>query len=84
MEKLAFPMYYSFWQGGEKMIPFGRRTPVLIKKLFSDAKIPAVKRVSFPLLSDSEGNILCVGKLRRSTLAQMDENTKNVLKITFL
>ena len=84
MEKLSFPLYYSFWQGGEKMIPFGRRTPVLLKKLFSDAKIPAVKRVSCPLLSDSEGNILCAGKLRRSTLAQMDENTKNVLKITFL
>ena len=84
MEKLAFPLYYSFWQGGEKMIPFGRRTPVLVKKLFSDAKIPAVKRFFFPLLSDSEGNILCAGKLRRSTLAQMDENTKNVLKITFL
>ena len=84
MEKLSFPLYYSFWQGGEKMIPFGRRTPVLIKKLFSDAKIPAVKRLSCPLLSDSEGNILCAGKLRRSTLAEVSENTKNVLKITFL
>lgn len=82
-DMLSFPLYFSYWQGGEKMIPFGRKNPVLLKKLFSDAKIPALKRGEYPLIMDAEGNILCAGKLRRSSLAPVTEKTENTLKIVF-
>ncbi|MBO5760178.1 MAG: tRNA lysidine(34) synthetase TilS [Lentisphaeria bacterium] len=81
---LSFPLYYAFWQGGEKMIPFGRTKEVNVKKLFSDAKIPALKRGEYPLILDAENNILCAGKLRRSALAPVSEKTENILKIVFL
>lgn len=82
-ELLSFPLSYTFWQGGEKMIPFGRKKPLLVKKLFSDGKISAVNRNSYPLIRESSGNILCMGSFRRSSLAPVTEKTKMVLKISF-
>lgn len=82
-EELILPLSLTLWQGGEKMIPFGRATPVLLKKLFSDAKISAFDRKKYPLLLDGKNQILCIGKLRRSALAPVTEKTKKILKILF-
>ena len=82
--KIVFPLSYTFWKGGEKMVPFGRRTPVLLKKLFANARISSSERAQYPLIADSCGKrILCAGVLRRSAWAAAGEETEEVLKITF-
>ncbi|MBP5181513.1 MAG: tRNA lysidine(34) synthetase TilS, partial [Lentisphaeria bacterium] len=84
LKKIVFPLSFTVWKGGEKMVPFGRRTPVLLKKLFADAGISAAERPKYPLIADTSGKrILCAGPLRRSAWAEAGEETEEVLKITF-
>lgn len=38
------------WQAGDRMIPFGSKSPKKLQDLFSDAKIPRHSRESYPLI----------------------------------
>ncbi|WP_195940724.1 tRNA lysidine(34) synthetase TilS [Romboutsia sp. 1001713B170131_170501_G6] len=53
-----------------------------IKDLFIDLKIPREERNNVPIIVDEQG-ILCVGDYRNSENYKIDNNTKEVLKITF-
>lgn len=53
-----------------------------IKDLFIDLKIPREERCNVPIIVDEQG-ILCVGDYRNSENYKIDNNTKEVLKITF-
>ena len=50
------------------MIPFGRHSPVLLKKLFSDAKIKSYERDSYPVLRLPDDSILWIPGVKRSVL----------------
>jgi len=61
------------WHAGDRMIPFGRRRPVSLKKLFVDSKIHGAARLRHPVVADSRtGAVLWVAGLRRSALAPLD------------
>lgn len=49
---------------GDTMIPFGRHTPVKVKKLMIDAGIERAMRAGMPLLRSAEGEVLMVFGLR--------------------
>ena len=53
-----------------------------IKDLFIDLKIPREERCKIPVIVDEEG-ILQVGEYKSSENYKIDENTKEVLKVTF-
>jgi tRNA(Ile)-lysidine synthase len=57
------------WRAGDRMIPFGRRRPVSLKKLFVDCQILGAARLRHPVMADpGSGAILWVAGLRRSAL----------------
>lgn len=53
-----------------------------IKDLFIDLKIPKEDRCRIPIVLDENG-VMCVGDYRLSEDYKVDENTREVLKITF-
>ena len=53
-----------------------------IKDLFIDLKIPREERCKVPIISDEQG-ILQVGEYKSSENYKIDENTKEVLKVSF-
>ena len=53
-----------------------------IKDLFIDLKIPREDRCKIPVIVDEDG-ILQVGEYKSSENYKIDENTKEVLKVTF-
>ena len=53
-----------------------------LKDLFIDLKIPREERCKIPVIADEEG-ILQVGEYKSSENYKIDENTKEVLKVTF-
>lgn len=68
------------WQEGDRMIPFGRRRPISLKKLFVDLKIYGEDRRRFPLLvRPDDDTILWVAGLRRSATAPLTGNELAVL-----
>ena len=55
-------------QNGDKMIPFGKNTPVSVNTLLSNAKIPKPLRINYPVLCDENDSILWIPGVRRSNL----------------
>ena len=53
---------------GERMIPFGKHSPVSLKKLFTNAKIKSYERNSYPVLRLPDGSILWIPGVKRSVL----------------
>ncbi len=53
-----------------------------VKDLFIDLKIPREERCKVPIISDEQG-ILQVGEFKSSENYKIDENTKEVLKVSF-
>ena len=67
-EDLPSVLRISVREDGERMIPFGKHSPVPLKKLFSDAKIKAYERDSYPVLRLPDGAILWIPGVKRSLL----------------
>ena len=73
-----------FRQDGDTMIPFGRKNPEKLKKLFSDAGINAEQKSTYPLLCTSEGKILWIAGLRESDSFKVSSKTRHILIFKFL
>ncbi len=57
------------WQSGDRMVPFGAHSAVKLKKLFTDAKISAAERSTYPIIRLPGRKIIWVPGLRRSNFA---------------
>lgn len=77
---LDAPLTVGIWRAGDRMIPFGRKTPVLLKKLFSDAGAPPEWKRTLPLLRNSRGAILWAPFVRNSAFAPVTRDTKQAVK----
>lgn len=64
---------------GDTMIPFGRKTPVKLKKLMIDAHVERAMRKSVPLVRDREGNILLAVGLRSAESCRVGENEAQMM-----
>ena len=76
------PLTLAVRQDGECMIPFGRKHPVTLKKLFTDAGIPLAERRSIPIVRDASGRIIWIPFVRHSAAAPVTERTGQVLELT--
>lgn len=65
-EAVKQPLLLRNTEPGDQMIPFGKHTPVLVRKLLSDASIPAPLRDYYPVLCDYTGEIIWIPGVKRS------------------
>ena len=61
---LLYGAYVSARREGDTMIPFGKRSPVKLKKLMIDAHVERAMRPSVPIVRDRNGNVLFAVGLR--------------------
>jgi tRNA(Ile)-lysidine synthase len=83
LEKVSLPLKIRFRKKGDRvLIENGTKK---LQDLFTDLKIKEGERHKIPLLVDSNGNILWVIGIRRSSLAKLSESTKKslILKASF-
>ena len=64
---LRFPLVLRSWCRGDRMQPFGMDGSRKVSDLLGEARTPSAQRRQVPLLVDSQGAILWVAGIRRST-----------------
>ena len=64
---------------GDTMIPFGKHTPVKLKKLMIDAHVERAMRRSVPLVRDREGNVLFAVGLRSAESCRAGKDEKQMM-----
>ena len=79
--RLKFPLSVAAWKPGDRMIPFGRKTSVLLKKLFSDADTSPERKHTLPLVKDSCGTIIWAPFVKNSASAPVTQETTSVVKL---
>ncbi|OGV37910.1 MAG: tRNA lysidine(34) synthetase TilS [Lentisphaerae bacterium GWF2_45_14] len=72
------------WTDGDRMVPFGSKSAVKLKKIFTDRKIPSESRVRYPVICLTCGEIIWIAGVRRSSFAPLSEEAKTVLKIKLI
>lgn len=81
LDQLALPLTVRHWKAGDRMIPFGRRNSVPLKKLFADQSISSSRRKEYPLVCDRDGRILFAAGLRHSSQAPVTADSSRILHI---
>lgn len=80
-DKLTQPLTLGLRQRGERFVPFGKlKQSVKIGDFFTNLHHPELARNLWPILRMDEHVLWIVG-LRRSMLAAVDRNTKQILRI---
>lgn len=75
------PLHLTGWKHGDQIVPFGKKHPVLLKKLFADAGIGTSERMGYPVVRSADGSILWAALLRNSNIAPVTEKTEKVLRL---
>lgn len=83
-EVLVFPLWVRNRRDGDRMRVDGLNGSKKVKDIFIDDKVPASRRDRMPILTDAEGSLLWIPGIRRSGLARVTEETRQVLSIFFL
>lgn len=81
LDKIRGELVVRNRQDGDRIRPMGMGGTKKLKDLFIDLKIPREKRDSIPILCDDQGILWVVG-YKISEDYKIDENTKNVLRIS--
>jgi len=62
------------WRAGDRLVPFGRKTPKKLQDLFTDAHIPQEHRSRFPVILAGD-TIVWVPGLRRAEFARVRKDS---------
>ncbi len=79
LEKLPETLVLRGWREGDQMIPFGKKTAVKLKKIFTDAKISPEKKKATPLLCLPDGTVIWVAGIRRSSFAPVEPDKQAMI-----
>ncbi len=82
-DSITFPFELRPFEPGDRITPWGRHSPVKIKKLFIDSKIARSDRYKLPMVF-KEDSIVWVPGLRRCAGYGINRSTKSVLEISLL
>ena len=82
--KKLLPLSLTIWRHGDRIVPFGKKNPVLLKKLFADAGIGTAERTGYPVVRGADGSILWAALLRNSNIAPVTEKTRQVLRLSVI
>ena len=80
---MKYPLLIRTRCPGDKIIPFKRKRPVKVKKLLIDRKIEKRSRDLIPLIFNDSGELIYILGIKRSNFAAIDEQSKEVVKISF-
>jgi tRNA(Ile)-lysidine synthase len=78
------PLKITCWQPGDTLVPFGKKRPVRLKKIFADAEIGSYERSAYPVIRGADGSVLWVALLRNSNLDPVTEQTRRVLRLSVI
>lgn len=82
-DSISFPFFLRTFKPGDRIICWGKKSPVKLKKLFIDAKIPRGDRSRLPLVL-KEDYIIWAPGIERCAGYAVGPNTKKTLEISFL
>lgn len=81
-DALPSPLTLRRWVPGDRMTPFGAKSPKKLQDLFTDAAIPRPRRSSLPLLL-ADKLIIWVPTVRRAEFARvLPDHPKVILSVT--
>ncbi|OQA82987.1 MAG: tRNA(Ile)-lysidine synthase [Lentisphaerae bacterium ADurb.Bin242] len=80
-DKMNYPLVISLWRHAEHMVPFGKTSPVGLKKIFSDAGISSVERDRYPVVRLPDGTPVWIPFVRNSAFASVTPETQRVLRL---
>lgn len=66
---------------GDKMIPFGNKRQVKLKKLLTERKLTAKEKEKLIVLRDDEGKIIWIPTIRHSSFATVNKETAKIAYI---
>ncbi len=78
------PLKITCWQPGDTLVPFGKKRPVRLKKIFADAEIGSSERYAYPVIRGADGSILWAALLRNSNVEPVTEQTRQVLRLSVI
>jgi tRNA(Ile)-lysidine synthase len=81
IDRLKLPLFIRRFKKGDYIFIDKRRRKKKLSDLFIDEKIDRRLRNIIPVIVDDEDNVLLILGLRRSYIAYLQADTKNVLTI---
>lgn len=75
---LAAELRVRAWEPGDRLVPFGRSSPVKLQDLFTDAHVPRAERQQFPVIL-SAGTVIWVPGLRRAEFGRAERGRPAVV-----
>ena len=81
VEHLPVVLILSKREAGDKMIPFGNKCQVKLKKLLTERKLTAKEKKHLVVLRSNDGTIIWVPTIRHSSFATVTEKTRKVAYI---
>lgn len=69
------------WRYGDRMTPLGMRQERKLQDIFTDAKVPASKRMTIPIVTDSEKIVWAAG-LAVSEAVKVRTSTKRAIRLS--
>lgn len=79
-DKIEYPLIIRTRKPGDYFTPYGMEGTKKIKNLMIDLKIKTELRNKIPILTTNNGDIIWVGKIRRSDKYRVEENTENIIR----
>lgn len=80
MEQVQMPLKLRSWQAGDRLQTRAGQT-AKVSDLLTQAKVPAVKRANWPVVTDASDQILWLPHIRRSSLAPITSTTTRALRL---
>ncbi|MCE5269863.1 tRNA lysidine(34) synthetase TilS [bacterium] len=81
LDALELPLSAGAWREGERITPFGATGGRKLKKAFLEARVPAGRRGSVPVVRDAAGRVIWAPGVARSALAPVNSSTRRALEI---
>ncbi len=81
-DKLQLPICVRTRQTGDKFRPLGQKTPKRVGKFLIGARIDHRQRANMLVFEDAAGDIVWLAPHRQSDITKINDNTKEVYKIT--
>ncbi|MFK3939495.1 tRNA lysidine(34) synthetase TilS [Alkalihalobacillus sp. NPDC078783] len=84
LDSIQLPLMIRAPLPGDRIDALGMDGTKKLNRLFIDRKLPKSLRSEWPIVTDADGYIIWVPYLQRSRIAVVTEETKNIVKLTFL
>lgn len=78
-KEINFPIYFRSRKESDKIILKGSNYTKKIKEIFIENKLPIIKRKDYPLLVDSQDNILWIPNIKKSKFCMKNNENYDII-----